>query len=339
MRVRTPPSDFALAPQHVGSYGPAEWNGGLARANGSLEPEGVPWSRYVDAIRRRSILILVVTLTGSLIGFFVTRLLIKPLYNAEATVWINATPNSAQNQTGPSGPIRQQQLLSSYSWVELLRSFAVVDPVVRDLKLNINYKQSRDSVLFRDFDWTPSARSGSYKLKIDEHARGYVLSTADGTVLERGAVGDSVGRKVGLTWLPEKRSLAAGRTIEFSVSSPRSTSVSLVTNVHPTLPENGQFLKISLDGANARRTARTVNAWAGQLVTSSGDLKKLHLIEFKRILADQLALAEAELRGAEQQLERFRVSTITLPAGSNAKVVPGYSPEDPVLVGYFQRKA
>jgi succinoglycan biosynthesis transport protein ExoP len=339
MRARLPASDFPVAPQNAGSSTPAEWIGSAPRTTGFAEPEGIPWSRYVDALSRHSLLVLAVALVGSIAGFVVTRLLVKPTYDAEATIWINATPNSAQQPSGPIGPIRQQQLLSSYSWVELLRSFAVVDPVVRDLKLNVSYSRQRDSAVFRDFNWTPSARSGDFQLKIDQRGQNYVLSAIDGTVLERGVIGDSVGRKVGFRWLPDKRSLGAGRTIEFGVDSPRSTSASLVRAVHPTLPENGQFLKITLSGGDAPRTARTVNAWAEQLVSSSSDLKKRHLLEFKRILADQLAFSEAELRSGEQELERFRVATITLPAGSNARVGPGYNPEDPVLMGYFQRKA
>lgn len=339
MRVRPSSSDFAVAQQTAGSHAAAEWNGAPPRVSDLVEPEGIPWSRYVDALRRHSLLILAVALVGSIAGFVVTRMLVKPQYDAEATIWINATPATSQQQSGPIGPIRQQNLLSSYSWVELLRSFAVVDPVVRDLKLNVSYEQPADSVVFRDFTWTPNARSGDYSLEIDGRGRNYALSTLDGTLLERGVVGDSVGRKVGLQWLPEKRSLGVARTIEFSVGSPRSASASLVKAVHPTLPENSQFLKITLSGADAPRTARTVNAWAAQLVSSSSDLKKRHLLEFKRILADQLAFSEGELRASEEQLERFRVATITLPAGSNARVGPGYNPEDPILMGYFQRKA
>src|SRR6185503_1943572 len=59
----------------------------------------------------------------------------------------------------------------------------------------------------------------------------------------------------------------------------------------------------------------------------------------KRILAEQLALAEGQLRASEHELERFRVNTITLPAGSSARVGPGFSPGDPVAASYFQQKA
>ena len=314
--------------------GASQWNGGPAAMNGLSEPEGIQWSRYFDAIRRHSPLILAIALVGSVVGLYAARR-VRPLYDANATIWINTTPNGAQL----TGPIRQPQLLQSVSWVELLRSFAIVDPIVRDLKLNVIYPRPADSTLFKSLQWTPATRSGAYTLAIDGRGTGYVLSTATGTVLERGAVGDSVGRKVGMTWLPDKRLLGAGRNVTFAVMSPRTTSAALVTAVRASLPEDGQFLKITLTGTDPRRTARTVNAWAAQLVSSSGSLKKSHLLEFKRILGDQLALAETELRTSEDQLERFRVNTITLPRGSGTAAGAGVAPGDPVVGSYFQQKA
>ena len=333
MRASSTPPDFSLAPQHASSAGAVEWNGRPANLNGSGESEGIPWSRYIDVIKRNSLMILALVITGSAIGFLAARQ-VSPVYDAESTVWINTTPNGAQQ----TGPIRQQQLLTSASWVELLRSFAIVDPIVRNLKLNVSYTQASDSLLFRTFDWTPAARSGAYTLTIDAQGRGYLLSTAKGTVLERGVVGDSIGRKVSLRWLPEKSLLRPGRTVEFVVTSPRGVSASLVRAVHPTLPEDGQVLKISLSGDDPVRTASTVNAWAAQLVSSSGDLKKRHLLEFKRILGDQLALAEGELRASESELERFRINTITLPTGAGTLISSGLSRGDPMVTNYFQQK-
>jgi capsular exopolysaccharide synthesis family protein len=310
--------------------GAAQWNGGPAAMNGSSEPEGIQWSRYFDAIRRHALLILAIAIVGSVVGLYAAKR-VRPLYDANATIWINTTPNGAQL----TGPIRQPQLLQSVSWVELLRSFAIVDPIVRDLKLNVTYARPADSALFSSFQWTPATRSGAYTLTIDGRGTGYELSTASGTLLERGVVGDPVGRKVGMTWLPDKRFLGAGRTIAFGVTSQRSAAASLVGAVHASLPEDGQFLKITLTGSDPRRAARTVNAWAAQLVSSSGSLKKSHLLEFKRILADQLALAETELRASEDELERFRVNTITLPRGAGTATTQA----DPVVATYFQQKA
>jgi capsular exopolysaccharide synthesis family protein len=172
---------------------------------------------------------------------------------------------------------------------------------------------------------------GAYSLKIDKPGRNYVLSTKKGVVVDRGVVGDSIGRDVGLKWLPERSLLGQARTIEFGVASPRSVSEYLVNAVQPTLPDDGQFLKIALSGADPHRIASTVNAWAAQVVSSSGDLKKRHQLEFQRILGDQLALASAQLRAAENDLERFRVSTITLPSGGGKR-------GDTIVTSYFQQK-
>ncbi|PYO80134.1 MAG: hypothetical protein DMD63_02105 [Gemmatimonadetes bacterium] len=333
MSVRSLQPDYPLAPHHPGSIPTAEWTPARPRSEDFEDAEGIPWSRYVDAIRRHVLLIVGLAAVGSVLGVVAARR-VRPIYEAQATVWISTTPSSALQ----TGPIRQQQLLTTGSWVELLRSFAIVDPIVRDLKLNVSYKQPSDSVLFRNFEWTPATRSGAYLLKIDGAGPKYMLSTAKGVFIESGAIGDSIGRKAGMNWLPDARFLGRGRAIEFGVTSPRNVSVFLVNAVHASLPEDGQFLKITLSGADPRRTARTVNAWAEQLVNSSGDLKTRHLFEFKKILGDQLALAEAQLRTSENELEHFRVSTITLPSGVAASAGPGVTQGDPVVASYFQQK-
>jgi capsular exopolysaccharide synthesis family protein len=265
-----------------------------------------------------------------LVGLFAARR-VKPEYDVQATVWI--TPELSQQ----SGPIRAQQLLPPTSWVELLRSFAIIDPVVHDLRLNVSYEQPRDSVLFKNFESLPTLRPGGYVLKI-ENGRRYVLSSGDGVALERGALGDSIGRKVGFGWAPDAQLLAARRELVFSISTPRSASVALLSKLHTSLPDDGQFLSISLSGTDPNRAARTLNAWAEQFVVSSGDLKKRHLLEFKKILSDQLSVAERELRNSEIQLEQFRVNTITLPSG-DAPVAGGVqATRDPVIANYFQQK-
>lgn len=309
-----------------GEYpGPAGW---LSAA--PAEPEGVPWARYFDALKRHSLLIVALILAGSLAGMFAARR-VKPVYDVQATVWI--TPSLSQQ----SGPIRAQQLLPPTSWVELLRSYAIIDPVVHDLRLNVNYTQPADSILFKDFESRPNLHPGAYTLKIEQGQR-YRLSTRDGVTIERGALGDSIGRKAGFGWAPDARLLANRKQMEFSVATPRSTSVALLSKLRASLPDDGQFLSISLSGTDPKRTARTLNAWADQFVASSGDLKKRHLLEFEKILSDQLGVAERELRNSEIQLEQFRVNTITLPSG-DAPVAGGIqATRDPVISNYFQQK-
>jgi succinoglycan biosynthesis transport protein ExoP len=294
----------------------------------SSETQGVPWARYIDAFKRHALLILVITLVGSAGGLLAARR-VQLTYDVQSTVWI------ASGVSPQSGPIRPQQLLPATSWVELLRSYAIIDPVVRKLRLNIFYKQPSDSIFFTGFESLPNVHPGAYLLKSETGGR-YVLSTAKGVTIERGTAGDSIGRKLGFGWAPNASLLTPGHVLEFWISTPRNTSNALLSSLRSTLPDDGQFLTITLTGSDPNRAANTLNAWVEQFVESSGDLKKRHLLEFKSILNDQLSSAESQLRTAEVQLERFRVSTITLPSGGAVGAASQTS--DGSIAGYFQQK-
>jgi succinoglycan biosynthesis transport protein ExoP len=306
---------------------PPGWNAGPQMQ----EPEGIPWGRYHDVIKRHFLLILALVVVGSALGLFVARR-VKPVYDTQVTVWINS---GTGQQTGP---IRAGQLLPQTSWVDLLRSFAIVDSVVSSLHLNVFYTQPADSALVQNLESAPNLRPGTYVLRADRTTRTYVLATTNGIVIERGTVGDSVGRKLGFRWVPDPLLLRPGRSLLFTVMTPRSMSLNLLAHMRASLPEDGQFMTVALSGTDPRRIAQTLNAWATQFVNSSRDLKKRHLVEFKKILGDQLSVSERELHTAEIDLEQFRVNTITLPSGA-APVAGGVqATRDPVITNYFQRK-
>lgn len=326
MSVRIAPSQ----PEHyagVPAYGPGQPAGTLPP---TWEPESIPWSRYMEALRRHVWLMLAVVVLGS-IGGLVYSKRVKPEFDVQATLWIN--PGS----TPESGPIRGQQLLSPTSWVELMRSFAIIEPVVRKLRLNVGYTVAADSVFFREFESHNGIRPGAFVLRADNSGH-YELTTIKGEPLERGMLGDSVGRSLGFGWAPPATLFARKRVLEFSVSTPRAKSLALLANLHSMLPEDGQFLTLTLTGADAQRTSATLNAWVNQFVDAAGQLKKRHLLEFKHILADQLDVAERELRNSEIQLEQFRVNTITLPSDATPVAGGVQATRDPVISNFFQQK-
>ena len=318
---------------------PSAGNAGLAPYGGSPSPtdwpapfesDGVPWARYVDALKRHVLLILGVAVAGSALGLLAARR-VQPVYEVQSKIWIDA------GGSPQSGPIRSQQLLPATSWNELLRSYAIVDQVVRKLRLNVSYRQPADSILFSTFESLPSLRPGAYVLKIESGGR-YVLSTGKDTIIERGVAGDSIGRKMGFGWAPDARLLTPRRIISFSVSTPRSASVGLLSSVSVSIPEDGQFLTVKLSGSDPRRTAKTLNAWVEQFVISADELKRRHLLEFKSILSDQLRVTESQLQAAEVQLERFRVNTITLPSGGPPTNLAAQATSDPSITGYFLQR-
>jgi succinoglycan biosynthesis transport protein ExoP len=303
---------------------------GLSGSDADADSEGVPWARSIDALKRHLLLMIVIVAVGAGVGLAAKRR-VAPVYEVQAKLWI-AAGGASQGASA-----RPQELLVATSWDELLRSFAIVDPVVRKLKLNVHYQNPADSVFFTDFESKPSLRPGAYVVRTQPGGR-YVLSTGNDTAIEKGALGDSIGRNLGFGWAPDARLFSPSRVLAFSVSTPRSTALSLIPAVRATVPDGGQFLEIKLSGSDPRRSAKILNAWVEQFVTSADELKKRHLLEFKSILSVQLAATEAQLQAAESRLEQFRVSTITLPSGAPAEGRAPQAVADPSISGYFVQK-
>jgi succinoglycan biosynthesis transport protein ExoP len=337
MSVRLPQPEILSEGVGVAPYSrpiaPAAWS---PQPQTQIDPEGIPWARYVDALKRHLLMILAIAFLGSGLGFFFAQR-VSGVYEAQTTLWI--TSPSTRTQSGPllQGPIQPQQLLQQTSWVELLRSYTIIDPVVRNLRLNVGYQKPADSVLFRNFESGPLLQPGEYVLRI-EPSRRYVLSTPKGIAIERGALGDSVGRKVGFLWVPDGDLLAQQGELRFTVTTPRAASTTVVSGLRAVLPDDGQFLKITLSGTNPRRIATVLNALTAQFIASSGELKKRHLSELKKILGDQLGVAERELHASEIQLEQFRVNTITLPSDGTPVAGGVQATRDPVITNYFAQK-
>lgn len=292
---------------------------------------GIPWTRYFAALRRFKWMILLVIVVGSGLGAAATRL-IAPEYEVQATIWINSSSQSDRTR----GPIRAGELLESIAWVELFRSFAIADAVVERLGLYVTPRLPGDSAVFRTFTYTKQTRPGRYVLTVGADERSYTLRDGEGNVLETGTLGDSVGRSVGFQWVPPAR-LRADREVEFRVSTPRDASVELTRSLATSLPEESNFLRLRLTGHDPNRIAATLNAWAGQFVSSAARLKKRNLVDFESTLAAQLLTAERELRAAEIALESFRTKTIT--AESDNPISGGIGEtRAPVLNNFFEKK-
>ena len=129
--------------------------GGSARAmaladhnlGGAVPPEE-EWSRYVGSVKRRKGLVLLLTLAGTALGVVATRFLVPhlPFYTATANIWIDGSarrPDRAQDQTAP-GPINSGQLLGASGWVDLARSYVVLDSVARELRLFLAWDHAAD---------------------------------------------------------------------------------------------------------------------------------------------------------------------------------------------------
>ncbi len=300
--------------------------------------EGVNWGRYIAALGRYKWLMVLIVLLGTGIGVGITQF-IKPEYMARSTLWIDS-------QGGKNGPIQAGNLVQGTDWLQLLRSYQVVDSVVLRLGLFVQPRDAEDSVAFRGFSLKQRFYPGKYQLRTDESGRRYTLINEDGIEVDHGAVGDSIGRPVGFLWHPSPRALKADRTIKFKVLTPRDASTDLMTRVGTSVagldtrsgPGGPTFLKVTLTDPDPSRAAVTLNMLDTQFVNITADLKNRQLRELSLILQSQLDTVAQQLHDAEERLKSYEIQVITEPT-QDVAMAPGVAAtQAPVLGTYFQQK-
>jgi polysaccharide biosynthesis transport protein len=289
--------------------------------------------RYIAAVLRYKWWIIILTVVGTSLGVVASRL-VAPEYEAQATIWVETAGRNADR----TGPIRSEGLLESSSWVELLRSYVVLDPVVVEKKMFVTPANPADSVLLRNFALEERFAPGRYRLRINQAAGTYALETTTGAAVERGVIGEPVGAVVGFKWTPELE-LASQSTVEFTVVSPRDVAVTLGRRIQTDFDRNSRFLRVRLRGQDGPRTAAILNHLIERFVEVAAELKRAQLQELVEILDEQLLYAERNLRESEIALEGFRVQTVTLPADRSTPVTPGLqATRDPVFTNYFEMR-
>ncbi len=312
---------------------PADWGGGQEAAP---EPKGPSLARYVGAVNRFKWLILLLGVLGGAGGYTATKF-IEPEYEVKATILLEQGTGTNQDGGNSRGPIQAEELLKASGWQDLLRSFAIADPVVNDLALFVTPKREADSTMFRAFRVAPNQqrlKAGTYVLTVAGTA--YSLALKPGLEVEKGAVGDSIGRSVGFLWQPAARTLAGRKEIEFDVQTPREASIALIKKLRLSLQDGSSFLFLNLTGENAQRTAATLNAWVEQFVVVATALKKKNITSVAAILEGQRQYAADNLSSAENALESFRVRTVTEP-NERQSIAPGIEmTNSPVFENYFR---
>jgi succinoglycan biosynthesis transport protein ExoP len=271
------------------------------------------------------------------VGGYAASRFVKPVYTARATVWINKQADVATTR----GP--QDQQFGSQAWVDLFRSYAVIDRVVSERHLSLNLPTPVDSALLSSFaGLEPQFTPGKFELTVDTDGKNYELTTAAGTVVERRPVGGPVGSSLGFKWTPPASSLPAGKAIAFTILSPRQAAIGLLDRLQVTVDGTGTFLHAELKGNDPAVVAAALNSMIEHFVTVAARLKSEGLADRTRILDDQLKSAQRGLASAETELEQFRLKSILRPnaiATTQKKPASGEAPADPGAAAYFTMRA
>ena len=177
MPALPPPPSVSNLPAHPDrAYTPAV-SVPPAQLGGAVAPqrEGVAWYRYISAIKRSKLLIAIVIAIGSAAGFGVARMQ-RPEYRVQATIWISNESPEQQSR----GPIRADELLYSSGWLELFRSGAILDPVVRSMRLYLN-APAQDSSAFSSFELAERFQPGQYQLNIGSDGKVEIVDKTEST--------------------------------------------------------------------------------------------------------------------------------------------------------------
>lgn len=292
--------------------------------------------RYIQAVLRYKWLMLVLVVLGTSAGLLATRF-VQPVFEAHGAVWISdVNPRGGGGNTPGRGP----ELLPTGSWVELFRSFAVVDRVVEGKRLYISVENPADSSIVAGLRSTPNMPGGLYTFSVDPTGTTYTLSEKELGVVEQGAIGDSVGRRVGFLWAPVLADLGSKRSVEFTIHQPRSVAVGLVKNVQIVMEQNSNFLKLTLTGVDKWRTADLLNTWMNEFVATASELRRRNMSDVAQILETQREQARNSLREAEANLQNFRTANITNPTAESpvGGTQGGEGQSASLAAAFFERK-
>ena len=298
----------------------------LSLAQLDAEHRPIPWRRYFSALRRYRWLIAAVIILGTLAGMFISQRL-SPTYVVQATILVEGRPD-------PQGPVRADGLLERQGWLELMRSYAVLDTVVQRERLYVT-SATQDSALFRTFAVDSVFRPGTYELELNRAADRYTLRQTDGPMMDEGKLGDSIGGPLGFRWAPTVTDMRhSDETLTFHVLSQREASLHLGRSLTTNMAQQGNFVSILLRGSDPQRISRTLNTLLDHYVEVAADLKSHKLKETSRILRAQLDSIYAQLSNAESQLESYKTRIITLPSEATP-IAPGLASTQPTAITRF----
>jgi capsular polysaccharide biosynthesis protein len=237
------------------------------QAEPSWVGEGPPPDGRRAAIMRHKWLIASVGAITVACGVFATRF-VKPEYEARATIWLAP-------QGRPSGLVPSFRLMNADSYIDILRSSRIADTVVRKLALYVRPDEEADTSLLRGFSLASRFIPAQYHLAVDDRGSRWRLWLDDVAASDSGAVGDSVGRLMGLRWRPDSAMLAkrAGSEVGFFVNTPKLTKLELLARMTALQPANSSFLQLALTDPDPTRAAGALNAISAEYVAKMREAK------------------------------------------------------------------
>ena len=280
--------------------------GGMAAAE---PPPASDWQRYLTSVLRHKWTVVLITIAGTALGILGTRFLGQD-YQSKAILWVErGNDRDRQQDRDVISAEVSNTTIDAPGWVQVVTSNAVLDSVVRQLRLSVEPKQPEDVAAFAGLQIHDELVPGIYTLKVDRAGRTFDLQNKDGQSVQKGAVGDTIGTGLGFSWLPSAAVLTPGRKLEFTLVAPYEAAQGLAHDLRVRIDEGSSFLVIQLKGKDPARITAIVNAVANRTVTVAAEMKRRRFQDLATILGDQYEHARQTLDTAENSLRNYRVRT------------------------------
>jgi capsular exopolysaccharide synthesis family protein len=157
------------------------------------------------------------------------------------------------------------------------------------------------------------------------------------TVVESGAVGDSIGRSVGFLWQPEAGRFTPGSAVGFTVITPRDAAVQLGTElIVSPVNFNSNLMRLSMSGDKPALLAAKMNTLLDQFVQMAQRISRENLTAIAATVAEQMQTSAARLSAAERSLQNFKVRSITLPSENTTVTAGTQMAANPVFDKFFR---
>ncbi|MDR8395923.1 polysaccharide biosynthesis tyrosine autokinase [Paraburkholderia sp. USG1] len=270
-----------------------------------------------------------------------------PLYKADVMIQVDSDPGSEtlNDKLGDLASLFQSKA-STDAEIELIRSRMVVEEAVRSLHLDVKatpyqfpligalvarympasapanpilgmstFAWGGESLEVTQFDVPAALYDRFFKLMVGPNQT-FELHDPDGRPVLHGAVGVAAQGKTryGLVQLRVNRMVArAGTSFNLARASTQLTAADLQSalDISEKAKQSG-IVAISLEGADAARTAATVNRIASIYVQRNVDRKSAQAQQMLQFLGEQLPQLRADLDEAEAKYNAFRTRNGTV---------------------------
>src|SRR5690606_10068256 len=129
---------------------------------------------------------------------------------------------------------------------------------VKDLRLYVRYAPA-DRDVMEGLRTDSVMHPGTYRLKVGPRGQHVELRTSQDVVVERVAVGEPLGSRLGLIWQPPASALRPDREVRFTVMDYTTAAIWLAEELRSAMPQRSNFLTVGYVDADPQRAAAVVN--------------------------------------------------------------------------------